>query len=266
MVFRAGVSFNILGATWKIAGASVIGLAHERLGGRCEDSWASRQQPVDGGSCFSICVSDGAGSAPKGWVGANAVCKLVCTWLLDDFECVYFGDHELYVSSFRKLVRKPIEKMAAHGTAALKQYACTVVSAAVCSDGRWVIAHIGDGGIVGRFEHGIEILSYPTKGEYANETYFITDHALQDVLKVLKGDSESKRGALTGLALFSDGLEGSLISKRDGKVAPAITHMFEWLDKNDLGSVSLAIRNSLHEVFRLKSNDDCTLAIGVKRE
>lgn len=266
MAYEAGESCSILEPSWKIVGASVIGTSHERLGGRCEDAWSFHNLKVKEGFCLGICVCDGAGSAPKGWVGAGAASRLVPEWITSNFEILYRGDDDLWRKSFWKNIRKPIEIMASRSKSKLKDYACTVVSSVVHSDGRWMVVHIGDGAVVGRFENGSRILSFPAKGEHANETYFLTDASLQNSATLTRGSSEDKSGVLTGFALFSDGLEGSLISKSDGQVAPAVSQMLGWLDGYDASDVLPALKKNLIDVFRPLTSDDCTLVIATKNQ
>ena len=253
-----------MGASWKIAGASVIGSSHQRSGGRCEDSWSFSQCDDLENDCIAICVSDGAGSAVKGWVGAKAASKLVCRWLISAFDALHGSDDPGWRKSLWRDVRKPLERMSMISRSDLRDYACTVVSCAVHSDGRWVVVHIGDGAVVGRLESGFSILSAPVKGEHANETYFLTDKHFQRNMKVIKGCKSEERGELTGCALFSDGLEGSLINKRDGTVAPAIAHMLAWLDSRTSSEVAPAVEENLVKVFRPLTTDDCTLVLAVK--
>ena len=249
---------------WKIAGESIIGTSHERVGGRCEDAWSFAKLEDDNQYCLGICVSDGAGSAPKGWIGAEAASRLVAEWLTTSFDTLYCGDDDLWRKSLWKHVRKPLDIMSSRSGSKLKDYACTVVSSVVHSDGRWMVVHIGDGAIVGRFEDGFRILSYPAKGEHANETYFLTDMLFYDSASLMKGNLEDESGALTGLALFSDGLESSLISKSDGQVAPAVIQMLGWLDEQKASDVQSALQKNLTDVFRPLTSDDCTIVIATK--
>jgi hypothetical protein len=112
----------------------------------------------------------------------------------------------------------------------------------------------------------LRTVSAPRKGEHANQTFFVTEDDAPDNLRVVRGDRTGNVGAALGFALFTDGIEGSLVDRREGKVAPALRGMFGWLRGNPESEVSDALRCNLEDVFRPRSQsgDDCTLVLVVE--
>lgn len=250
---------------WKVAGASVIGKQHERAGGRCEDAWSSARRVFPSGhEALAVCVSDGAGSAANGWAGAQMVSRVLANWLVDNTEKVFGGapDHRKRViaSSLKRVLRRA----AAGSGAALKSYACTIVAVLTTMDGRWLTVHLGDGAIVGSFGGTLRIVSAPQKGQFANETFFVTDNDAIRRIDIQSGEVGDPTPPPEAFALFTDGVEGSLVNRRTGDVSRVLATMFNWLVTNPEVDVAAALETSLSQVFREQTGDDCSLAIAVQ--
>lgn len=251
---------------WRCAGASVIGTQHERVGGRCEDAWSLSRRVSSGHPILGICVSDGAGSARCGAEGATTTATFIAELLTEDFDSIYSApeaDVREYVCT---LVVNRIREGAGKAKCQIRDYACTVVAAAVAVDGRWVVIHLGDGGVVGLFGDELRIISRPKKGNFVNETFFITDSDAVDNLSILRSTNQSKNIALNAIVLFTDGVESSLVNRHSNQVAPAIHQMLTWLYEQPESAVAAALSHNLKAVFRCFSGDDCTLVLAVRGE
>jgi len=249
---------------WKVAGASVIGKQHEQAGGRCEDAWSSARRALLGGhEALAVCVSDGAGSAANGWAGAQMASRVLATWLVDNIEKVFGGvadDRKRVIASTLKRV---LRRAADRSGAALKSYACTIVAVLATTDGRWLTVHLGDGAIVGSFGGTLRAVSVPRKGEFANETYFVTDNDAIESIDIQGGDACDSTPPPSAFALFTDGVEGSLVNRRTAEVSRVLADMFDWLVDNPETEVAAALERNLSQVFRERTGDDCSLAIAV---
>ena len=84
----------------------------------------------------------------------------------------------------------------------IREYAATALLA-VASDHQTLCARIGDGGIVLRRTpaDAFEVALWPDSGEYANQTYFITDDAAAERIAIARFDDVSD------VVAFSDGLQ-----------------------------------------------------------
>ena len=259
-----GGPLTVQASRWKVAGASVIGKQHEQAGGRCEDAWSSaRRVLTNGHEALAVCVSDGAGSAANGWAGAQMTSRVLANWLVENIEMIFSvvakDRKRLIVSRSKRVLRRA----AVSSGAALKSYACTIVAALTTTDGRWLTAHLGDGAIVGAFGGALRAVSVPRKGEFANETFFVTDNDATESIDIQSGGTDDPSPSPTAFALFTDGVEGSLVNRRTGEISPVLANMFDWLVNNPESEVAAALEQNLNQVFRERTGDDCSLAVAV---
>ena len=251
---------------WKVAGASVIGKWHEAAGGRCEDAWASaRQQLLGGHEALAVCVSDGAGSAANGWVGAQIVCRFLADWLVKNPNKAFCEDTDERQWAIVSALKRVLRRAALGRGADLKSYACTIIAVLVTTEGKWLSVHLGDGGIVGLFDGFLRIVSAPRRGEFANETFFVTDNDAIDNIIINGGGPGSKTPQPQAFALFSDGVEGSLVNRHTGEVCQVLLRVFDWLTNSEEADVTTALETNLRDVFRERSSDDCSLVIIVQQ-
>jgi serine/threonine protein phosphatase PrpC len=239
---------------WKCSGASVRGHSHETNGTECQDTWTKYATQ----DALAVCVCDGAGSAVHSRIGAEITSKIVTQWLAEFFDDAFTAPLDVFQSVHSDILdalRKTADDLACE----IGDLSCTLVAVAVDSAGRYVHWHLGDGGIIVRFDNELMVLSAPQKGEYANETFFVTENDAAEHLQF--GASTKEIEDVTGFAVFSDGLEGLLYCHTTLAVAPAITGMLDWHKQADEDAVSRALEKNLTEVFRTKTNDDCSLVL-----
>jgi len=93
-----------------------------------------------------------------------------------------------------------LEEAAAVGASA-REWACTLLVAA-CSLDFAVFLQVGDGAIVARRGGVAAVVFWPDNGEYANETFFLSD---QD--SVNRARASLVRGGFSDLAVISDGMQ-----------------------------------------------------------
>ena len=246
--------------SWLCAGASVTGRSHERAGVDCQDAWALFRATQDKSEVLAACICDGAGSAAKSRDGARLTSWIVSYWLAKRFEHA-LDDPDAAAVELVQEAKESLECTAGRSGTSISDYACTIVAVAVRGDGHWLAVHLGDGGIIGQFDQTLLQVSAPQKGEFANVTYFITDEDASENIEL----RSSTRGTFPenpqGFALFSDGLEGSLVSRHTGEAASAVATMLAWHHRVCEDEVSQAIEANLNDVFRTQTGDDCTLVL-----
>lgn len=188
-------------SAWRVIGASVRGTTHERLALPCQDAHRYRVLP-DG--ALLIAVADGAGSAARAAEGAQCAVQTA----MDALASLYHAQkpnteadwHLLMVEAFRQAHAR-LTELAAQMDAPLRAFATTLTCAIAASE--WLtMGRIGDGALVAETRDRELLASAPPpRGEYANETYFLT---MDDALDHL--DMQTYGQPLRALAIMTDGL------------------------------------------------------------
>jgi hypothetical protein len=204
---------------WNHVAVSAVGSEHARHNTGCEDRSVSFvvTQP-DGSSILCLFVSDGAGSAKRGAVGAQ-----IATQAASDFMQKYEGEPFVASASVGNqiliAVRNAIRQNAAAGGFAVRDFACTFQSVVVHGSGT-VMTHVGDGVIVSDVGGVREVNCPPVNGEFVNETHFVTDDNLMDnpTVKVFDGVpsevfSLSDGAAVLGVVYGSGALHGRFFDR-----------------------------------------------------
>lgn len=177
------------------------GSAHERMGQPCQDALAYWVTP---GGAVLIFVADGAGTAERAEQGAQTAVRealeALDAGLAQGSPQDEAGWRALVEESFYQ-ARQALEQLAAAESLPLKSFA-TTLACGVALDGWLVTGQVGDGAVIAGAEQGeLFAAALPQRGEYANETYFLT---LPDALERLEVQVSSQ--PIAALALLSDGL------------------------------------------------------------
>ena len=253
---------------WRVAGVSTTGTSHQNTGAECQDTWAlSRAIRPDSLEVVTVaCVCDGAGSADRAFTGAKLTSFAVSNWLSENFlSALKLSQDEIREVCLAK-VRRLIRRAARSAGCSLNEYAATLVAVCAGSDGAWLALHLGDGGIIGKFGNRVLVVSQPEKGEFANETWFVTSSDALEHLRIYGSPYNPELCKPTGFIVFSDGVENSLLDRRTGTVAHAASVMLGWLREQPPDRVSRALEQNINTVFREQSHDDCTIVLMAKPE
>jgi len=239
----------------------VIGTSHMSRGQVCQDRamcWTA-----ENGNTGTITLCDGAGSSAKSEFGAENLCDWFPHWANSLPEFWNTGDDEL-----RRMVVAAIQAKLADVANKLgvefRELASTFLAAvARISDDEihYRLIHLGDGVAACVSADGSVTISEPDNGEFANETVFTTSAAAIEQLRIKTG--VAPRGS--GFVLMSDGSSASLFFKPKRALAPAIAEMLGWLNENDPDVVSDALEANTTNLLRLKTDDDCSIALLLDR-
>lgn len=160
----------------RLLSARVTGPSHRAKGDPCQDYVATRSA----GRTFVLVACDGAGSAPLSAVGAEIVAETISDIFLDIASDLEKRDPGEWVIDeiIQAIVaaRARIRDQCAPKNS-IADYHSTLV-AIVCHSTGGFICHIGDGWGVAVTEQSGGIsstVSSPRNGEYANETFFVTE-------------------------------------------------------------------------------------------
>lgn len=189
---------------WHVAGAAVQGVSHARLDLPCQDAQGYRLLP---GGVLLVALADGAGSARFSQQGADCAVEAALASLAAAFEGASLSDAVGWESRLRAAFRDAREAVVS--LAALSEeegvtprdYASTLTCVAAAA-GRLAVGQVGDGAVVAvDAAGGLFAVTRLQRGEYANETHFISETGALDQMQVDVNDID-----LHALAVMSDGL------------------------------------------------------------
>ena len=247
---------------WRWTAVSVAGTNHERAGRACED--ASLVGRV-GRTGLGAAVADGAGSVPHARLGAEVTVQALVGALQRD------GERYAAAALWREAMtgtadaaRAGLEARAAEQACALRDLSATGMLAWAWDDGLAGL-QVGDGAIVygladqpGR----LRTLTAPQRGEYANETVFLTSPTWRDHMQI-----EIVHGAIDRFAIVSDGLQMVSMTLASGEPhAPFFERLFAFLreepdDVSRRAQVETLLRS---ERICERTADDKTLVVAVR--
>ncbi len=188
-------------ADWQVIGAAVQGLSHQKQGLPCQDALEFRCLP-DG--VLLVALADGAGSATRSEVGARAAVQAALDSLASSLESCQPANCcdwvEVFCDTFER-ARAALIQLSEERDEPLRDFATTLTCLAATSE-QLIVGQLGDGAVVARGADGIlDTVTTLQRGEYANETYFLTqEQALEQVaIQVINLPMQA-------LAVMSDGL------------------------------------------------------------
>jgi hypothetical protein len=185
---------------WRVVAASVAGASHEADGTPCQDAFAYRLLP---GDVALAVVADGAGSAEAAEIGARLAVETALEALAVELCESIVEDRAAAIRAAFLEARETIAHRAADDGRPLAAYATTLTCLVAWREGA-IIGRVGDGfAVVADVEDGLRALppSRPDRGEYANETVFLTGPDGDDRLEIAELE-----GPIGGVAVSTDGL------------------------------------------------------------
>lgn len=253
-------------AMWRYLVGSETGLSHERDQLPCQDwSYASRLPGPTGAAHYLVLAcADGAGSASHAHKGAEAACigfaracERSCSLGHPEAATLTEQNAESWFAEARDHVVQTAECLGVEA----RQTATTLL-AAVLGEEIALFMQLGDGAIVTSNGQGCSVVFWPDRGEYANETTFLTDPAWRASIRA------SVAGRVDELALFTDGLQSvALHYATQTTHDPFFLSMFGQIrDTPDWESLRVPLSAYLKsEALRKRTDDDVTLLLATRR-
>lgn len=249
--------------------ASSIGTSHIAAAQPCQDAhFHVEATDPDGERVMVLAVSDGAGTAAIAEVGAALVSETFARLV-----AAFIGQGGRVENIGRPLVERWItgvvyrlELHARQSGAALEDYACTLLAAAV-AEREAVFLQIGDGAIVVSDGAGWRHIFWPQHGEFANSTNFITSEHRLEVLEF-----GTMSGPVEELAIFTDGIENLVLQKATKTVhAPFFDSMFPAVRRSRAPGVDADLSRALGTYLSSapvidRTDDDKTLVLASRRQ
>ncbi len=147
-------------------------------------------------------VSDGAGSAEAGGIGADVACGAFYEVVTRYFELGSLADlSKGALVAWTSEIRRAIAAKAVELGLPIRELACTLL-AAIVGERKSAFVQIGDGAIVISSGQVLGVVFWPDSGEYANMTNFLTGEDALDNMNVQIVERQ-----LSEIALFSDGIQ-----------------------------------------------------------
>lgn len=217
---------------WRAVTRWATGTRHQQQGMPCQDYGGDRIL----NDILVGAVADGAGSAAHAEVGARVAVHAVLDfltasedWLLKHQKSWDSLPQDSIEALAQKFFGRTVEKVNAtlqqqahQGGYPVSELACTLL--AVLATPHWIAAmQIGDGFIVVRLhEQEYKLLFHPDKGEYANQTTFVTS---SDALQAMQ--TRVVVGQPQFICAATDGLEKVAIRRVDAMPFPPFFNPLE---------------------------------------
>lgn len=234
---------------WMGASASAPGRGHIEKGLPCQDA---SDVSLDG-EVATIVVSDGAGSARHSEHGATVAVEVTTRVLR---ETAPWSDPREVRKRVLNACRVAMTKRAKALGCSVTELAATLAFVAVARD-VFIAGNLGDGIVAAFRGDRSEVLIEPVRGEFANETVFLTSRQASKHLRIAR----KVLADYDGFAVMSDGAAESLYQRREGSLAPALSKILSWFEDRVSKDVCDAIQESALPLFVSRTLDDCSLAV-----
>lgn len=236
----------------------VRGKAHIRAGTPVQD----RTKYLSRSGVQVLCLADGAGSASRSDLGAQAVVDEGCAVLVEQFAQYAASNDgvEVKVDLLGRLVAK-VAGVAERHDVSPEDLASTFLCVAVSGD-RFLGAHVGDG-VVGYLKHGeLAVISAPDNSEFANQTTFVTSGRALESMRLFRGSLDG----VAGFVLMSDGTGESLFDPRTGRLAGACSKLITTVGtaparQRRNPEYKKRLRRLVDITIRNATKDDCSIGI-----
>ncbi|MBQ9034332.1 MAG: protein phosphatase 2C domain-containing protein [Alphaproteobacteria bacterium] len=227
---------------------SIAGIWHKAKNLPCQDYCQTKTKKDK----FVAVVSDGAGSARYGKIGAKIICETLCDLLVNaDMKNIRSSVIEAIQIAREKLTfhRHNRSKSAEH----LVDFSATLVGAFYQNE-QGIFFHIGDGaGLAFRQgDYADFVISEPANGAFSCETYFYTMADWQNCLRFTPFCDKNR------LILMTDGVTGFVFSDDFYQIRPKfLVPIVEYLEQEPHKSYAeQALRNTLEDKRAQRLNAD----------
>lgn len=248
---------------WKSFYHSEIGWAHVKRELPCQDFCFASSSPIP-----YLIVCDGAGSATLSHIGSKRTVETLSN-LIELFQSIIQEvlNEELredlqktrgkqLKEIFVKSSLKEIEKLSFQYKVP-KNYFRSTLMLLIVGKKRSFWLKIGDGAILIQNSEGeLELVGPIQKGEFANETFFLSENLKDEEIAFGLLNKE-----LTAVMSFTDGAGGKLISHDGKNFAPLIKKWFEQIREDKFQKEDLVKFLSAEEVRKKTSGDNRSIAM-----
>ena len=203
-------------AAWRYVYTSVRGTGHLGSNLPCQDASLVHQAINSADEPLLVLIaSDGAGSAARSEEGSQLVCEEALKLLEFRFAAADFRPGEDYGAELTRQLKGLLVTRAEELGCTLRDLACTLNVAVLLPEWAWFL-QIGDGAVIVQpsTSDPFEVVFWPDNGEYANQTYFLTDVPDEHVHSRLDGR------AFERVSLITDGLQTLALKLAERRAHP----------------------------------------------
>jgi hypothetical protein len=247
---------------WRAIGSSVVGTSHQKLQTPCQDFCDYYSCFLGSDRVFLIGIADGAGSASASDIGSEEAVRHVLQSIARSGLSL-FEINEKIAADWLLSTRERLDAVAHERKIPVRELACTTL-VAILGESCAVFVQVGDGAWIAHKNGTYEAVTWPSGGEYANQTTFITSPNWREVMQF-----RVVREALSAVAGFSDGLQSLALHIASRSVhAPFFDSKFKALeaadDETNLRAPLIEFLSSPALVAR--TDDDKTLVLACRRD
>jgi hypothetical protein len=185
---------------WRAVGTSVAGTSHAELNIPCQDYCAYQRVLIGSTPALVIAIADGAGSARLSQVGARETVEYLLRVISSNSPTI-LEVNEHIARQWLDGARAHLKEISSQQGCELRDLGSTILFA-ILGEFFSFFVQIGDGAWI--IERGGEYVAatWPSDGEYVNETTFLTSPNWADSIRC-----ELVIGAIAAAAGFTDGLQ-----------------------------------------------------------
>jgi hypothetical protein len=247
---------------WRAAGTQVAGTSHAKLDIPCQDFCAYERAIIGSTSALMIAIADGAGSARLSQVGARSAVEHLLRLIPLQLPSIIEANEDL-ARQWLDRTRQHLEGIANEQSADVHDFACTILFA-VLGEFASFFVQVGDGAWVVQKNGEYFAATWPSGGEYANETTFLTSPNWNTSISF-----RMVVGGISAVAGFTDGLQRLALQLNSRSVhVPFFKPLFDVLrsseDETTLISPLIEFLSSERVVER--TDDDKTLVLACRQE
>lgn len=247
---------------WRVVGTSVVGASHHKSQTPCQDFCNYRFCTLGGERALVIAIADGAGSAKASEIGSQqAVEQLLRQVGSSDLAALQIDEER--AAGWIQHALDHLNTVAEERGVEIRDLACTLLFA-IITDSVGVFCQVGDGGWIVRSHDTYHTATWPSGGEYANQTTFITSPNWRDVMQF-----NILIEPLSAVAGFSDGLQNVALHFASRSVhRPFFEGKFRALETTDDETSLLAplMEFLASPALEERTDDDKTLVLACRQE
>ncbi|MCC5610134.1 protein phosphatase 2C domain-containing protein [Nostoc sp. CHAB 5834] len=199
---------------WKAVCHYSTGVSHQKQDLSCQDYGEYRLF----GEVVIGAVADGAGSTKYSHLGSQIAVKEILGYLEkfeQEFSCcslqsITESARKIFAEGTQQII-SVLSNAAISNNCSINEFACTMIAFVATSE--WIAAmQIGDGFLVVRLDDELsyQLIFHPDKGEFVNETSFITSKNVLAAMQV-----KAIAGTQKFICASTDGLENVCINLRN---------------------------------------------------